>query len=97
MNGYVNNPEANAASFLPGGWFKTGDLGRLDKGGQVPGGVAVRLLCLYHHVLVCYCMHSGEQHARGSCCPALLLPPPFAALRAQHLVRHLVRHLVNSL
>ena len=29
MNGYVDNPEANAASFEDG-WFKTGDIGKLD-------------------------------------------------------------------
>ncbi len=30
MQGYFQNPEANAAVFLPGGWFRTGDLGSLD-------------------------------------------------------------------
>jgi len=29
MDGYVDNPEANAAAFEDG-WFKTGDLGRID-------------------------------------------------------------------
>jgi oxalate---CoA ligase len=33
-NGYLNNPEANAASFTSG-WFHTGDQGRLDQEGYL--------------------------------------------------------------
>ena len=33
MLGYYNDPESTAVSFTPDGWFKTGDLGRLDKNG----------------------------------------------------------------
>src|SRR5690606_26352648 len=33
--GYRNNPEANAAAFTEDGWFRTGDLGRLDERGFV--------------------------------------------------------------
>jgi acyl-CoA synthetase (AMP-forming)/AMP-acid ligase II len=33
--GYVANPEANAAAFFDGGWFRTGDRGRLDPSGYV--------------------------------------------------------------
>lgn len=32
--GYADE-EANAAAFAPGGWFRTGDLGRLDHGGYL--------------------------------------------------------------
>ena len=32
MSGYVNNPEATAAAFTSGGWFRTGDLGVLRDG-----------------------------------------------------------------
>ncbi|MDN5894323.1 MAG: AMP-binding protein [Nocardioides sp.] len=30
FEGYLNNPEATEESFWPGGWFRTGDLGRWD-------------------------------------------------------------------
>lgn len=31
--GYLNKPEENAASFTPDGWFKTGDIVKMDKDG----------------------------------------------------------------
>ena len=33
FSGYLDDPEANAAAFLPGGWFRTGDQGYLDDDG----------------------------------------------------------------
>ena len=33
--GYRNNPEANAAAFTADGWFRTGDLGRIDTDGFI--------------------------------------------------------------
>jgi acyl-CoA synthetase (AMP-forming)/AMP-acid ligase II len=33
FSGYLDDPEANAAAFLPGGWFRTGDIGYLDEDG----------------------------------------------------------------
>jgi acyl-CoA synthetase (AMP-forming)/AMP-acid ligase II len=33
--GYHNNPTANAEAFLPDGWFRSGDLGVIDKDGRL--------------------------------------------------------------
>ena len=35
MQGYYHNPEANRAAFTADGWFRSGDLGRFDKGGHL--------------------------------------------------------------
>ncbi len=35
MEGYWQNPEETANVMLPGGWFRTGDIGRMDEGGFV--------------------------------------------------------------
>jgi acyl-CoA synthetase (AMP-forming)/AMP-acid ligase II len=33
--GYHNNPNANAEAFLPDGWFRSGDLGMIDRDGNL--------------------------------------------------------------
>jgi long-chain acyl-CoA synthetase len=35
FKGYWNDPEATAAAFTPDGWYRTGDIGRLDDAGHL--------------------------------------------------------------
>jgi acyl-CoA synthetase (AMP-forming)/AMP-acid ligase II len=35
MEGYHNKPDATAEAITPDGWFRTGDIGRIDDGGFV--------------------------------------------------------------
>ena len=35
FDGYLDDPGATAAAFWPGGWFRTGDLGRCDWAGRI--------------------------------------------------------------
>lgn len=35
LNGYLDDPSATAAKFLPGGWIRTGDVGFLDEQGYL--------------------------------------------------------------
>lgn len=35
MKGYLNRPEANEDTFAPGGWLRTGDIGRVDEDGYL--------------------------------------------------------------
>ncbi len=35
MQGYHNNPEADAEAFTPDGWFRTGDIARIDETGCI--------------------------------------------------------------
>ena len=41
MKGYLNKPEATAEAITPDGWFRTGDIGRVDDGGYVKAVVAL--------------------------------------------------------
>ena len=46
FEGYRDNPEANAAAFTEDGWFRTGDLGRVDEGFVFITGRAKEMIVL---------------------------------------------------
>tara|TARA_R110002050_G_scaffold227347_1_gene363089 strand:- start:963 stop:1544 length:582 start_codon:yes stop_codon:yes gene_type:complete len=72
MEGYYNNPVANAANFTKDGWFRTGDQGYLDedgflfltgrlkeminRGGEKIAPVAVDEVLLEHPAVRCVCV-----------------------------------------
>lgn len=35
FDGYLDDPDATAAAFVPGGWYRTGDVGRLELDGEL--------------------------------------------------------------
>ena len=75
FGGYVGNPEADAEAFLPGGWFRTGDLGRLDEGGWAH----CRRLCRCQCVVLAPLQSRPLSCRRCHCCHCLRGSPAAAA------------------
>jgi long-subunit acyl-CoA synthetase (AMP-forming) len=78
FSGYENNPESNSQSFLPGGWFKTGDCGFLDEGNYLyitgrskeiinRGGETISPMEIEQVRLIFFLAVPAQQHIRYLC------------------------------
>lgn len=109
--GYWNKPEATAAAFSTDGWFKTGDLGRLDEDGYlfivdrkkdiiIRGGENISCQevesAIYNHPAVAEASVFGLPDERlGEVVGAVVYPKPGAALEAEALQALLGRELAG--
>ena len=104
VSGYWKNPEATAAAFTSGGWFRTGDIGHLDSGGYlyiddrkkdmiVSGGENVATSeverVLYEHQAVLEAAVVAMPDARWGEVPrAFIVLKPGEELTAEALIAH---------
>lgn len=107
--GYWRNPVATAAAFMPGGWFRTGDLGRLDAEGYlfivdrkkdiiIRGGENISCQevesALYAHPAVAEASVFGLPDERlGEIVGAVVHAKPGAPLEAEALTQFVARDL----
>ena len=104
MSGYWRNPDQTEAAFAPGGWLRTGDVGRIDadgflhlldrkkdvivSGGENVHSREVEEACLSHHS-VAECAVIGVPDAKwGEAVMAYVVLRPEAALDAAGLLAH---------
>jgi long-chain acyl-CoA synthetase len=111
FKGYYNNPEATAQAFTPDGWFRSGDLGKFDRGqlyivGRkkdvivLPSGKNVHPEDIEVHYLKSplveeICVLGIDNDSRL----AAVIVPDFAYLKANHISnsREAVRHELDNL
>lgn len=109
FSGYLDDPEANAAAALPGGWFRTGDLGFLDtdgyltltgrrnelinRGGEKIAPVEVDRLLLTHPAVADAAAFAVPDPRLGEDIVAAVVLRPGMAVTPRELRRWLLDHL----
>lgn len=110
MKGYINQPEATAEA-LKGGWFHTGDLGRIDEDGYIfivdrkkdmiiVGGLNVYPReveeIIYLHPKVAEVAVVGKaDHSRGEVPKAFVVPKEGEAIQPREIILHCKEKLAN--
>lgn len=91
INGYYRNPEANADSFTPDGWFKTGDLAFMRDDHMYVTGRAKEIIIINGMNYVCHELEAAAESVSGVAATkvaAVAFRPPDAATEALALFFH---------
>ncbi|MEM9289774.1 MAG: fatty acid--CoA ligase family protein, partial [Pseudomonadota bacterium] len=111
VRGYWNRPDETAAAFTEDGWFKTGDLGRLDEDGYlfivdrkkdiiIRGGENISCLevedALFNHPKVAEaCVFGLPDERLGEMVAAVIMPVDGADLSAEDMQAFVAEHLAR--
>ncbi|MEM6834507.1 MAG: fatty acid--CoA ligase family protein, partial [Pseudomonadota bacterium] len=111
VRGYWNRPDETAAAFTEDGWFKTGDLGRLDEDGYlfivdrkkdiiIRGGENISCLevedALFNHPKVAEaCVFGLPDERLGEMVAAVIMPVDGADLSAEDMQAYVAEHLAR--
>ncbi|MGI9252898.1 MAG: class I adenylate-forming enzyme family protein [Thermomicrobiales bacterium] len=109
FGGYIDDPEANTAAFLPNGWFRTGDSGVLDdtgafhitgrisqiinRGGQRISPAEIEATLLEHPEVEAAGVYGVPDEALGEDVRAAIVLRPGAAVSARELRRWMLDRL----